>query len=153
MKKLVLVIFLLPLLSLSQVGINTTTPNAMLDIASDDSGILIPRVALTSATDATTVTNPQGGVLEVSTLIYNTATAGAPPNAVVPGFYYWNGTLWAAIGSGGAAAASEFESIGGVVQNTTATATDHFVFGSTALDDIAGTDDDNRMFFNKAKGA
>src|SRR5690606_37317662 len=47
----------------------------------------------------------------------------------------------------------EFESIGGVVQNTTATATDHFVFGSTALDNIAGTDDNNRMFFNKAKGA
>ena len=32
-------------------------------------------------------------------------------------------------------------------------ATDNFVFGSTSLDNIAGTDDDNRMFFDKSKGA
>ncbi|HNQ27619.1 MAG TPA: tail fiber domain-containing protein, partial [Aquaticitalea sp.] len=30
---------------------------------------------------------------------------------------------------------------------------DHFVFGSTSLDNIAGINDDRRMFFNKAKAA
>ena len=137
----------MPLLSLAQVGINTTTPNAMLDIDSDEHGILIPRVALLSASDATTVVNPQGGALEISTLIYNTATA----SGVIPGFYYWNGTLWVPIGGG--AGNGEFESIGGVVRNTTNTAADHFVFGSTSLDNITGSGDDRRMFFNKAKGA
>ncbi len=32
-------------------------------------------------------------------------------------------------------------------------ATDDFVFGSTQLDNITGTDDDNRLFFDKSKGA
>ncbi len=32
-------------------------------------------------------------------------------------------------------------------------ATDDFVFGAAQLDDIVGTDDDNRMFFDKSKGA
>lgn len=47
----------------------------------------------------------------------------------------------------------EFQSIAGVVQNTTNTANDDFVFGSSALGNIAGTGDDRRMFFDKSKGA
>ena len=52
--------------------------------------------------------------------------------------------------SGGGA----FENASGVVRNTGANASDDFVFGSSQLDDIAGsTDDDARMFFDKSKGA
>jgi Chaperone of endosialidase len=77
----------------AQIGINTTTPNAMLDVTSTTNGFLIPRIALTANNVATPVVNPQGGALPVSTLIYNTATV-AGVNGVAPGYYYWNGSLW-----------------------------------------------------------
>ena len=76
--------------SAQNIGINETgaTPNtsALLDIVSTDKGLLIPRVQLTSTTDATTITN--GNVN--SLLVYNVATI----SDVVPGYYYWNGTVW-----------------------------------------------------------
>jgi hypothetical protein len=71
------------------IGINTTgavaNPSAMLDIDSDDKGLLIPRVALTSTADALTVPTPANWLL-----VFNTATI----SDVTPGMYYWNGTLW-----------------------------------------------------------
>lgn len=75
----------------SQVGINTVSPKdgVMLDINSSDSGMLIPRVALTGDNSLSAI-NLTGTTLEKSTLIYNTATVTGT-NAVTPGFYYWNG--------------------------------------------------------------
>ena len=72
----------------AQVGIGTTTPSSStaLEIDSPSAGVLIPRVALTSTIDATTITN---GNVE-SLLVYNTATV----LDVTPGFYYWSGTKW-----------------------------------------------------------
>jgi hypothetical protein len=57
---------------------------------------------------------------------------------------------WAAAASGGA-----FTTTTNVTSNANGTiATDDFVFGSTQLDnDTNTTNDDNRMFFNKSKGA
>lgn len=75
-------------------GIGTSLPNAVLDINANDHGILIPRVALNSKIVQAPVVNPLGGILPVSTMIYNTATAGVSPNNVYPGFYYWNTTNW-----------------------------------------------------------
>ena len=77
----------------SQVGISKTnnfTPDAasILDVSSADKGILIPRVALTSATSLSPVTTT--GSAPTSLLVYNTASAGASPDNVVPGFYYWD---------------------------------------------------------------
>jgi hypothetical protein len=63
----------------AQVGFGTTSPEAALEVKSADSGILIPRVALTSTNVVTPVTN--GVALE---LVYNTNTAGN----VTPGYYY-----------------------------------------------------------------
>ncbi|WP_157781134.1 tail fiber domain-containing protein [Hymenobacter sedentarius] len=54
----------------------------MLDITSASRGLLIPRVALTSATDGGTITNPA-----TSLLVYNTSGAIAGP-----GFYFNSGT-------------------------------------------------------------
>lgn len=75
------------------VGINSSgaTPDASsgLDVDFSDKGILIPRVALTSITDATTIASPIA-----SLLIYNTATVGTAPNNIFPGFYYWDGHGW-----------------------------------------------------------
>lgn len=81
----------------AQMGLNTTNPQAALDVNAANEGMLMPRIALTDAADAATVTNPAGGALAVSTLIYNTATAGLAPNEVTPGFYYWNGSRWIAL--------------------------------------------------------
>lgn len=77
-------------ISYSQVGIGTTRPEGALDIDSSTSGVLLPRIALSSATDIPTVINPQGGVLPESTLVYNTGTGGLS----LPGYYYWNNSNW-----------------------------------------------------------
>ncbi|MFN7014613.1 MAG: hypothetical protein ACK4ON_10135, partial [Bacteroidia bacterium] len=75
------------------VGINATgvapDNSAMLDIDASNKGLLIPRVALSGTNDVTTISSPA-----TSLLVYNTATAGTPPNNVIPGYYYWNGTVW-----------------------------------------------------------
>lgn len=75
------------------VGINATgaapDASAILDVASTSKGLLVPRVALTATNAAGPITSPA-----TSLLVYNTATAGSAPNNVVPGYYYWNGTIW-----------------------------------------------------------
>jgi hypothetical protein len=78
--------------SYGQVGIGTASPSnsSKLDISAADKGILIPRVALT----ATTNTGPITGTLVEGLLVYNTASAGTSPNAVTPGFYFYNGSKW-----------------------------------------------------------
>ncbi|HET8884857.1 MAG TPA: hypothetical protein VFM70_00740 [Salinimicrobium sp.] len=75
------------------MGINTTTPNAQLDIVSSDQGVLIPRVELVAINQADPVTTPSGGLPENSTLIYNTATVSGT-NGVSPGFYFWKTDKW-----------------------------------------------------------
>ena len=100
MNKLLIFLFIFPMLTIAQVGVNTSTPNAMLEVNSTNNGMLIPRVNLTSVLDNATVVNPQGGALITSTVVYNTTAAGVAPNNVLPGFYYWNNTLsrWIPIG-------------------------------------------------------
>jgi hypothetical protein len=70
-----------------QVSINTTgnvpDGSAMLDVSATNKGILVPRVALTGTTDATTIFTPA-----TSLLVYNTATV----SDVVPGYYYNSGS-------------------------------------------------------------
>lgn len=82
------------------IGINATgaAPDASagLDINFTNKGVLIPRVALTAANLVGPIAAPT-----TSLLVYNTATAGAAPNNVTPGYYYWNGTRWIAVGGSG----------------------------------------------------
>ncbi len=93
--------FLCPMFA--QVGVGTTAPQGALDVSSTTNGMLIPRVSLTSATVANPVVNPQGGVLQNGTLVYNTAISGTAPDNVVPGFYYWLTNRWVAIAGGSVA--------------------------------------------------
>ena len=88
-KKLLSVsLLLVGLQSYSQVGIGTLTPNqsAQLDVVSNNKGILIPRVRLTSSKDASTI---QKGNVN-SLLVFNTNTQ----NDVTPGYYYWYDDRW-----------------------------------------------------------
>ena len=96
MKQLFFFLFFIQI-AIAQTGIGTTTPNASakLEVYATNKGFLPPRIALTATTDASTIASPAAGLL-----IYNTATAGAAPNNVVPGYYYWNGTAWIQIAGG-----------------------------------------------------
>ncbi len=97
MKTILRVAFLLFFVqSYSQVGINTTTPSAQLDIRASNAanpnnndGILIPRV---SAFPAANPTAAQQGMM-----VYLTTTVGSN----TPGFYYWDDatTTWVGISS------------------------------------------------------
>jgi hypothetical protein len=89
MKRIMIMIMIMLFLShaalYAQVGINTTSPNAQLDILasnpatpSNTDGILIPRVVTFPATNPTA--DQQGMML------YLTTTVGAQ----TPGFYYWD---------------------------------------------------------------
>lgn len=72
----------------AQVGIGTLSPNksAQLEIAAKDRGVLIPRVALKSITDAVTISN---GNVE-SLLVFNTNPSGT----LSRGYYYWLDNRW-----------------------------------------------------------
>ncbi len=94
MKKILLVAFSLLFASFSyaQQGVsinisgNPADPSAMLDVSSASKGLLIPRVALISINDITTIANPS-----ISLLVFNT-NAAMIGGAV--GFWYFNGTIW-----------------------------------------------------------
>ncbi|MEZ4874668.1 MAG: hypothetical protein R2793_04290 [Flavobacteriaceae bacterium] len=77
-----------------QVGINTLTPNGILDVTSTTMGIVPPKAALTASNVMAPVVNPQGGSLAIGTTVYNTATTSNGLNDVVPGLYTWDGTEW-----------------------------------------------------------
>ena len=158
MKKITLTIYLLfSIISNAQVGINTTNPNAAFDIQSDKNGILIPRVKLSDALDITTVINPAGGVLEISTLVYNSNTSGVAPDDVTDGFYYWNGLRWIPIaGLSGWKLEGNTSIASPAVPATYGTspigATENFI-GTTDKNDVTiGTDNIERMRVDRTTG-
>lgn len=79
----------------AQVGINTPTPNAMLDINSATSGVVFPRVVLTATNVYEPVINPATGNAPVEgTMVYNTNNTFTGTNDVYEGLYIWDGTQW-----------------------------------------------------------
>ncbi len=78
--------------SAQNVGISnigaTPDASAMLDVASTNKGLLIPRIALSITTSALPIISPAN-----SLLVYNTASVAD----VLPGYYYWNATKWVAL--------------------------------------------------------
>ncbi len=50
---------------------------------------------LTATNASAPIAAPSAGLI-----VYNTATAGASPNNVVPGYYYWDGAKWQLILTG-----------------------------------------------------
>ncbi|WP_298950745.1 hypothetical protein [uncultured Nonlabens sp.] len=83
-------------LTSAQVGIGTAHPEAALDINSTDTGVLLPRIGLLSATDVITVVNPDGGTLVNGTMIWNTGDAGLTP----AGYYFYKDGVWYEVARG-----------------------------------------------------
>lgn len=73
--------------SQAQVGIGTPSPkpSAMLEINSNNKGVLFPSVALNSDTDNTTIVSPADGLI-----VWNNGQAGL----LETGFFYWNNAKW-----------------------------------------------------------
>lgn len=85
---------------------NAADTNAALEVRSANKGVLIPRLTLSSRTNASPLAAHVAGML-----VYNTATAGTSPNNVYPGFYYNTGSLWMRVqGETGSAADSTNDS-------------------------------------------
>ena len=80
----------------AQVGIGTNTPEGALDLESSTQGIVYPRVALSSTSVASPVTNPNGGALANGTTVYNTELTTNGSNDVSPGIYVWYNGEWLA---------------------------------------------------------
>lgn len=118
----------LPTLYAQNIGINATasTPHASaaLDINYSNMGLLIPRVALLSNTDNTTIPSPA-----TSLLVYNTATA----TDITPGYYYWNDSKWLRLVSSEAGLNSYWESSGN--------------YGTTPSSNFIGTLDNVALVF------
>ena len=97
------------------VGIGTIpAASTLLDMSAvTNKAMVAPNVALTATTTAT-ISSPANGAL-----IYNTATAGSGLTAVSPGYYYWNGSAWISMSSGGQSSTSYFSTgaLGTVLSN------------------------------------
>ena len=153
---LVLILLLFFLKVNAQIGINTTTPNAMLDISSTTNGFLIPRVALAADNIAAPIVNPQGGAILTSTMVYNTATI-IGVNGIFPGYYYWNGSLWVSF------LGSNDWKINGNISTTnpanpvtygtsTIASSENFIGTTDANDFVIGTNNIERFRVKKSSG-
>ncbi len=101
MNRLIFIFLFISFFAEAQTGIGTTTPNASakLDVNAPDKGFLPPRVALTATNVFAPVTGLSGSTALATAaglLVYNTTSNGY----VLPGYYYWNGTLWIQISNG-----------------------------------------------------
>lgn len=92
MKKKLLLFIVLPSYSLiAQVGIGTITPHpdAVLDVTSTTSGLLLPRLSLAATTLATPMAAHVAGMI-----VYNMSAVGSGSTAVYPGVSIKTGTSW-----------------------------------------------------------
>ena len=92
-KKIVLFLLLVVTTVSAQIGVGTRTPHpdAMLEVATTNKGILLPRVALTATTAVAPLSAHVAGMT-----VYNTATAAD----VTPGYYYNDGSKWVKLATG-----------------------------------------------------
>jgi len=78
----------------AQVGVNTTEPQGALHLNSSTTGLVFPRVPLSSSNTEAPVINPNAPSLVPGTVVYNTSSTSTGSNDVYPGIYAWNGTEW-----------------------------------------------------------
>lgn len=109
MKKQILLLSAIGMSSLvySQVGVNTQTPQATLDVVGKNTdttkpdGVIAPRL---TGNELKAKDNAYG-TAQTGAIVYATAAvSGSTPktiNVTSPGYYYYNGTLWTAFNGGG----------------------------------------------------
>lgn len=116
----------------AQVGIGTKKPSsaAMLDIVSEDKGVLIPRVALKSNKTFDPIKGDAKA--NVGLLVFNTKTA--PEGDLTEGFYFWNGTSWERIAN-----TSEILTI---IEKNDTQSTEKIVEITTVIDNLTGKEGD-----------
>jgi hypothetical protein len=117
------------------------TARGVLDLGAANDALVLP-----VGDDAARPGSPVGGMLR-----YNTDYATTDQLE----YYDAESADWVALAASGSNP-SIFERSGTLVRpnaSLVTLATDDFVFGAAQLADIVGTDDDNRMFFDKSKGA
>lgn len=133
MKTKLFILLLLTTLANAQVGIGTPSPDASssLDVFSTNTGVLIPRIALTTTTSATPVTSPL-----TSLLVYNTATV----SDVTPGFYYWGGSAWIRL----------FDNVGWDVNGNNGISSTNFIGSINAADLVMKTTNTEKMRITSA---
>lgn len=108
-KKLLLLCLLLSIKAFTQVGINTSNPAAALDIVSNQSGILIPRM---TASQIELITAPTE-----SELVFSTTNTGSTVNLI--GFWYYDGTTWKPVIATSSAGINIYNSNGTLTGNRT----------------------------------
>ena len=116
----------------AQVGIGTPNPNssAMLEINSNNKGVLFPRIALTSTTDNVTVPSPTNGLI-----VWNNGQGGLTDT----GFYYWNNMKWnmlSVTGTNGISGSTTGWNTTGTNSGTYAGANTALALGTNTLDDL-----------------
>lgn len=126
-----------------KVGANPTNINrtAVLDVEATNKGALLPRVALTSLTDVTTIANPANALT-----VFNTATDGTAPDHVTPGYYYYSTAInkWVRLLSQGDAISTTSQNI----YNTDGTLTGNRTInvGSNSLNFLSNASGNNVLW-------
>lgn len=84
---LFLVLFLSTHFAYAQVGIGISNPDpsSMLQVSSNNKGMLLPSIALKSSTDQVTIANPAEGLI-----VWNNGSG----SLAEAGFYYWSKAKW-----------------------------------------------------------
>jgi hypothetical protein len=118
--------------SISPTG-NAPDNSAALDIRDfTNKGLLIPRIALTSNTDVTTIPSPA-----LSLLVYNTGTGGLTP----AGYYYWDGSRWVRLVTMGGTPSDAWLTLGNAGTNPST----HFVGTTDNVDLVFRTNNTEKM--------
>jgi len=120
------------------IAINTTgaapvNSSVLLDLSNNltngTTGFLAPYAALTATNASAPIAAPSAGLI-----VYNTATAGASPNNIIPGYYYWDGAKWQLILTGSGSTTQGWPVMG----NTGITASSSAI-GTAANNNFIGT--------------
>lgn len=128
----------------SQIGINTETPQATLDVVGDNTtqatGIIAPRQTrqqlITKGTSYTV--NQRGAIVYVTDI---TGSSPATANITQVGYYYFDGALWQPFSSASSGSATNWSLTG----NTTTTRSTNFLGTTDAVDLVLKTSATERM--------
>jgi hypothetical protein len=114
-KMLLSCLLLIGIKTFSQAGINTPNPQAALDIVSDKSGILIPRMTASQIEQITAATEGE--------LVFSTTNTGTTVNLV--GFWFYDGTTWRPVVATSSAGTNIYNSDGTLTGNRIVSLANH----------------------------